>query len=115
MPSSIKQANDRLVGNFGSFILSAGTYNSFDFHIGAIVGGENGATITSITLEERGDYGNATAKEYHYANGIFDWDGKNLGAGEICEIPADYRVKTLVVTDIVKVILSESVELIEKL
>jgi len=104
--STTKSSADRLVGNFGSFIMSGDLTIPVELNISTIVAVEDGTTITSIRLES------LSGIEKKYAFGVFDWDGQTMSIGDICEIPIGYRVKSLNISSgKVKCIMSREFEL----
>jgi hypothetical protein len=89
--SSEKQSNDRLVGNYGSFMIMGSVTPTIDFC--TLVGGQDGAEITTIRVQDL-----HTGKIYEYTDkaGNFTWDGVSLGTGEILEFPVGFRLYSIV-------------------
>ena len=83
-----------LTGMSGAMPIASGapvTINA-SLNVVSLIAGENGATITTIRLQEIG-----SDREFEYADvdESFTWDGAILGAFDILQLPDSYRLKSI--------------------
>jgi hypothetical protein len=83
-----------LTGMSGAMPIASGSEVTINtkLNVVSLIAGENGATITTIRLQEIG-----SDREFEYADvdESFTWDGAVLGAFDILQIPDSYRLKSI--------------------